>query len=408
MFILIINSMKIVICLYFTCLSYLLAQPSIVWEKKFDTEHSSEIGWEIVAVPEGFAIVGTTGPDHFKPGKNWRGLILKISPKGELLDKRVLESKGNSFLTSIIFEKGHYFAVGSKYQFPNALQAWIIKMDQNFRIIKERTIGGSKNDSAKQIVSLGEGNFFIIGQTHSYGKGDKKSDVWLIKMDENGAVLWERTYDLGGEDMGTSIAKLTENRFLISVTTCTARCGSLLQEGFASYILIDGDGRVIKERKFTQGKKNKFLKVKSTGDGGAILVGVTSAKEKFPSEDIWVVKLDSQAEVQWSEVINSKNRYDGASDIVELTNGGYIIVGYSQVHQSKEMNYDNFLLLKLDNEGNIVWSREWGGKDNDDLFAVIKIPGDSIVVVGSEGGVSWPLNEVPGDSAIYVSEWKVE
>ncbi|MGB9591099.1 MAG: hypothetical protein ACPL1K_01125 [Candidatus Kryptoniota bacterium] len=62
---------------------------------------------------------------------------------------------------------------------------------------------------------------------------------------------------------------------------------------------------------FNQGLKNKFHKVRPTNDGGAIIVGATSVIENFPSEDIWLVKLDMNADTVWTKIIGSYNRYDG-------------------------------------------------------------------------------------------------
>lgn len=56
--------------------------------------------------------------------------------------------------------------------------------------------GGDSLDYGMQILKTDDNNYLILGNTSSKGAGD--SDVYLLKVDENGNVLWEHTY--GGDE----------------------------------------------------------------------------------------------------------------------------------------------------------------------------------------------------------------
>lgn len=202
--------------------------------------------------------------------------------------------------------------------------------------------------------------------------------------------------------MGTSIAAFSGDRFILTAVACTGNCGGLLQQGFASYMVIDPAGNILGSETFSQGPKNKFFKVKATRDGGAVIVGATSMEERFPSEDTWIVKLDADANAAWAQILRSYGRYDGGFDIVQTSDDGYVVAGYSQVYQPAEMNFDNFWMLRLDREGNVLWTRSWGGPDNDDAKSVILTADGGVILAGFRDAVSWPLHAIPGPADYYV------
>ncbi|GIV19681.1 MAG: lipoprotein [Armatimonadota bacterium] len=314
---------------------------------------------------------------------------------------------GDDLLTSVVFDGTHFIAAGSKIDSHYGRQGWVIKFDVDLNLLWEKTYGGKQDDSFSQIMSAGDRKFFLIGETKSYGKRDGGADVYLVQIDGEGMLKWQRTYDLGSNDIGTSIALLKDGRYVITAVSCTKNPGTLLQEGFASYIVIHQDGTIVKQIKFTEGKKNKFSKVKATSDGGAIIVGTTSMLDKFPSADVWILKLNENCELLWSKIIPSPKRYDGAFDVVQMGED-FIVVGYSQVHQNQQMNFDNFLIIVLDKNGNILDNREWGFQDNDDLYGIIRLDADTVVIVGFKNAVSWPLTKVPGNSDVYLMKMKYD
>jgi hypothetical protein len=376
----------------------------VTWERQFDNNGRADLGADVMETPEGdLVVVGVTGPTRCLAGCNTDGWIIKINASGDLLWRRQVGGNGFDLVTSVILKGDHYWVTGSKDVFPNAHQAWLLEIAPDGSVVWEKTFGGSQDEWAGETIATPDGNFLMTGRTVSFGVQDGKGDVWLLKLDPNGEIIWSKTYDLGAEDGGTSLIAWGSDRYILTANTCTADCRSILTPHvFTSYLVLDAEGNVLKSQSFTEGPKNKFGKIKPTRDGGAIMVGATSMQENFPSEDTWIVKLDANADVEWTRIFTSYGRYDGAYDIVQTLDGGYVVAAYSQVYQTPEMNFDNFWMIRLNSSGEILWSRTWGSPDNDDPESIILTSDGGVVLAGFIDAKSWPLDQIPGPADFYV------
>lgn len=110
----------------------------------------------------------------------------------------------------------------------------------------------------------------------------------------------------------------------------------------------------------------------------------------------------------WSQIINSKGRYDGAFDAIQMADNLILVAGYSQAEKNSQLDFDNFAVYILDSEGNVVCKREWGGRDNDDLYSIVKVDDENVAITGFKNAVSWPLKDVPGNSDVYLLMLKIK
>jgi hypothetical protein len=372
------------------------------WERRYGTAERAEFAWDIVETDEGsFVVCGIKSCKNLFDINGW---VIKIDREGEIIWTKELGGKWQDFITCVILNKDKELVfTGTKSQSPFDKQVWFLILDKEGNLLKEKTFGGKSEDSGHRIIQNKDGSYMILGDTKSFGSQKGGKDVLLLKLNSNGEVLWRKTYDFGGQDMGTDIIPFQNNKYLITAVSCTANCGGMFQQGFSTYIVIDAEGNILKTKTFKEGKKNKFIRVAPTLDGGAILVGATSKKERFPSEDIWVVKLNKEAEIEWERTFGSYGRYDGGLDIFQSPDSGYYLCAYSQSLQTKQMDYDNWWLLKLDSKGNFLWSKWWGGPLNDDPYAIIPTSDDGLIIAGWKDANSNPFYKLSlGNADFYV------
>ena len=85
--------------------------------------------------------------------------------------------------------------------------------DGNGDSLWAKTFGGSSFDLGFSLQQTTDGGYIIIGGTDSYGSGDR--DVYLIKTDVNGDLIWAKTFGGSGFDLGTSIQQITDGGYII-------------------------------------------------------------------------------------------------------------------------------------------------------------------------------------------------
>ncbi|MEM0356520.1 MAG: hypothetical protein QW465_02085, partial [Candidatus Anstonellales archaeon] len=122
------------------------------------------------------------------------------------------DDRGYSIIKS---DDGGYVIVGRSDQGTNEEDVWVIKIDENGDHVWNRTFhGGYGWDEGHSIVKSDDGGYVIVGG--SYQGTTNGEDVWVIKIDENGNHVWNRTFDGGyGWDRGYSIIKSDDGGYVI-------------------------------------------------------------------------------------------------------------------------------------------------------------------------------------------------
>jgi hypothetical protein len=103
--------------------------------------------------------------------------------------------KDDLLLSAVALPDGGY-AVGGGTASKGAGQTdfWALRLDAKGNVVWDKTFGGPKDDSPtrKALAALPDGGFALAGGTYSKGAGD--ADVWVVRLDGNGNVLWDRTF----------------------------------------------------------------------------------------------------------------------------------------------------------------------------------------------------------------------
>ena len=118
--------------------------------------------------------------------------------------------------------------------------------------------------------------------------------------------------------------------------------------------------------------------IQQTTDGGYIIAGTIIFDEEKTFNDFWVIKLHDNGTIAWQKAYGEKG-YDRCEAIQQTTDGGYIVVG--ETYSFGDGN-GAIWVLKLRNDGTVVWQKTYGGKRDDDAEMIQQIP-DGYIMVGS-------------------------
>ena len=215
---------------------------------------------------------------------------------------------------------------------------WIMKLNASTGdIIWKKTFGGSANDWAHSIIETNEGGFLVVGSTSS-NNGDVSqmrgaSDVWIIKLDNNGNMIWQKTY---GGSLGDGASSVTQvgNEFILCAESSS----------------LDGDLSML------------------TNHGGS---------------DSWVFRIDLSGNLLWGKTYGGTGG-EGSGPIFPV-DGGYVFSSTTNSNNgdvSGNHGYVDTWLMKIDANGNKIWQKCFGGTDMDNAGIVDIDASGKIILVG--------------------------
>jgi len=228
-----------------------------------------------------------------------------------------------------------------------------------------RIFGGSGEDRASSVDQTGDGGYVFAGMTMSSGAG--YSDVWLVKTDSEGNLVWNTTYGTTVYDQGFSVKQTTDGGYVV-VGYCNNK-----GYGYASHkpwlIKTNENGEMEWHKTFNEtfyeGVNQTVVwgeghSVKQTIDGGFIITGVVQPRGDR-SAAIWLIKTDAFGNKIWDRVFHGGGVLPYcaayARSLQQTTDGGYIVAGRKQ---SVLGGNGDIWLIKVDMDGTVTWNRTFG------------------------------------------------
>lgn len=284
---------------------------------------------------------------------------------------------------------------------------WVVKLDNNGVLEWENTIGGDNNDHLNSIIQTSDGGYLIGGETASDISGDKDEDswgwdYWVLKLNSSGVIVWQNTIGGTGSDYLMSVAQTSEGGFILAGHSNSDASIDKTENsiGFQDYwvVKIDAVGEIEWDHTIG-GTNNEYVEeIIQTSDGGYMLVGNSysdisgdKTEDQIGSIDFWIVKLDATGEVLWDNTIGGFDS-DYLETIIQTSDGGYLIGGQSVSDagadkEENSMGESDYWVLKLDQNGSIVWQNTIGGNRNE-YVGVVMEDADGGYLVGG-GSNTW-------------------
>ncbi len=275
---------------------------------------------------------------------------------------------------------------------------WIVKLDENGNLVWENNLGGSDWDWATSIKQTADGGYIIAGWSGSndgdVGGNNGGYDYWIIKLDTNGNLVWEK--NLGGNDFDipNSIQQTTDGGYIVAGRSSSINGDVGGNNGNTDYwiVKLDTSGNIVWENNLGGSGDDIAESIQQTTDGGYIVAGYSSYGDgdvggnngNDGSTDYWVVKLDTSGNLVWENNFGGSNT-DIAKSIQQTTDGGYIVVGYSYSNDGDVGGHNgdgDYWIVKLDASGNLVWENNLGGSDEEIAYSIQQTIDGGYIVAG--------------------------
>jgi hypothetical protein len=267
--------------------------------------------------------------------------------------------------------------------------AFVRKYDFNGDHVWTRQFGSDDAD-----VAAG-----VAGYTFGALEGDDPGtpDAYLRKFDPGGGVLWTRQFGSTGSDLPFGLAVDADDDLVVAGYTDGAFDGWSTTGGLDAWVVkYDIDGVFIWSRQFGTSSDDYVLGV-AVGPGGRIYVaGHTEGAlvgNAFGERDAFVRALDGGGAVLWTHQFGTP-AIDQAEGIAVDARGDVIVVGSTAGGlEGDAFDGGDAFVRKLDADGGVTWTRQFGTTAIDAASAVAVDPADRIVLVGHTLGA---LEGTPG------------
>ena len=166
------------------------------------------------------------------------------------------------------------------------IDVYLVKTDALGNKEWEKTFGGSNNDYGYSVQQTFDGGYIITGTTYSYGFG--YSDVYLVKTDASGNKVWQKTFGGNNNDFGWSVQQTTDGGYIIAGITASYGAG-----GRDVYLIkTDAYGNIVWNKTFGGNNNDYGYSVQQTTDGGYIIAGTTFSYGAGGS-DVYFIKTNA-------------------------------------------------------------------------------------------------------------------
>ncbi|MGB3478352.1 MAG: T9SS type A sorting domain-containing protein [bacterium] len=257
-----------------------------------------------------------------------------------------------------------------------------------------KVYGSLENDYAREVEQTVDGGYIITGFTFA---GATTCDLWLVKTDSMGDTLWTKTYGLASVyEAGRSIDLTTDNGYIIVGTTNPGG----LQEDIL-LVRTDSMGDTLWTKTFGQpGAYQDFAySVQQTTDGGYIMTGFGGLGPGGNiAPNIYLIKTDTNGNLEWFNTYDADTSWDMAFSVQQTADQGYIIAG---IISPFPYDSSDIYLIKTDSLGDTLWTKTYGGLEDEYGEAVIQTSDGGYIVAGgtdSYGGGARDVYVIKTDS----------
>jgi len=313
---------------------------------------------------------------------------------------------------------------------------WVVKLDSSGNIQWNKCLGGTGTENAYKIIQVADGGYMIVGLSDSIDgdvtvnhstPGYLYNDVWIVKLDSSGNLLWEKSFGCRDPEYSPYISEATDGGIFVCIglvnpmyfycngVPVTYGVGS--NTGSMDYwvIKLNSTGEVIWNGNYGGENSDRPHAVKATPDGGCIVVGQSNSHHYDVTNsltpdgvlisDYWVLKLSSTGAIQWQNSYGGLSE-DWATSISLANDGGYVVAGNTRSNNTA--NITNFhgsidgWVIKLSATGVLEWQKCIGGSGTDYLNSVITTVDGGFVVCGQTDSVDGDLNGITSGDKSWI------
>jgi hypothetical protein len=341
------------------------------WERTYGGT-SFDCGYSVQQTSDGGYIVAGMS-SSFGPGAN-DVYLFKTNSQGDTLWTRTYGGMRTQYAYSVQqTSDGGYIIAGITNSFgPGDCDVYLIKTNGSGDTLWTRTYGGTNDDEGFSVQQTSDGGYIIAGLTNSFGVGN--GDVWLIKTNTSGDTLWTRTYGGTSLDWGFSVQQTSDGGYIVTGMTSSFGAGS----NDVYLFKTNSQGDTLWTSTYGGTRSDAGYSVQQTLDGGYIVAGWNRSLRDTLDCDVYLIKTNASGDTLWTKTFGGTN-WDYGYSVQQTSDGGYIVAGLTW---SFGAGSDDFYLIKTNGSGETLWTRTYGGTNDDEGFSVQQTSDGGYIIAG--------------------------
>ncbi len=368
--------------------------PDTIWTKFFTTP-GDDYGYYAEQTDDGgYILIGTQNPS----GRDdiW---LIKTDENGTAEWTKLYGSYNWDYGECVHqTSDGGYVIFGYTDEFyPAYYNGWLLKTDQYGDTLWSKVYTGEMYHFIKSGLELPVGNGYVFTGYTKLSAGSPE-DIWVVRTDLNGDTVWTASFGGMEREFAFSVAR-ADNGYLY-VAGMTESFGAGESDGLVIKLTPDGDS--VWAKTYGGPGSDYLYDIKETNDGGFIIAGSTGSFGHMNNyQDAWLIKINSDGDTLWTKTYGNE-LHDNAYSVVQTSDGCYVWTGILSFDQWN----DDAWVVKTDPDGNIIYSRNYGGEFWDQGRKINLTSEGTVIIAGVWYDVDsntrdiWLLNFQPAISGV--------
>ena len=392
--------------------------PDIEWQKclggsNYDDAYSIQLTSD-----SGYIVIGTSFSsdgdvtDNHGYGDYW---VVKLDQMGSIQWQKCYGGTGweegfsiDETMDGGFIFTGHSGSIDGDITFNHGFtDCWVVKINSSGLIESQKNYGGTSTEYARSIQQTDDGGYIFAGFSYSddgdvsghHGAGGT-TDWWVVKLNEEGGILWERSLGGSQDDVANSVRQTSDGGFIVAGHSNSGDGDVTGFHGNWDYWIVKLNSEGITEWQKALGGSNidEAQSIIETNDGGFIATGFTYSNDGDVTGhhgdfygDYWVVKLDDDGDIMWQKSLGGSGG-DLSSSIHQNIDSSYIVTGVSSTNNDGDVTghhglsgYGDYWVVLLDTTGNIKWQKSLGGDNTDYASSITQTLDSGYVIAGYAG-----------------------
>lgn len=246
------------------------------------------------------------------------------------------------------------------------------------KIPQSRTVSVDYDIRPTKVIQMQDGSYLVTG--YFFDDTGPSSWGWVAKKNKNGAMEWQKELGKKARDSAFHSAAATTDGFFLA-GRANGRPGGVLESSAAWLVKLDRQGMVLWDKSIILDDVAIAIDVKAIGTTGAIVAGrLRHHIQNINQDSAWVMNIDNKGSILWKKVLQT--RYEAWADtVVQRHNGGFFVAGRSRPKFNH--NGADVWLAQLDESGNMLWEKSIESQGNEHATVLHELA-DGAVILGAE------------------------